>query len=76
MLEKVSLGDTIGVGTPGGVDALLDACAASGIPPAALAAHFHDTYGMALANVATAVRRGVRVVAASVGGLGGCPYAR
>lgn len=73
---EVSMGDTIGVGTPGGVDRLLDALDEAGVPVQQVALHCHDTYGMALANVAAGVRRGVRVVDASVGGLGGCPYAK
>ena len=72
---QLSLGDTIGTGTPGHVDAVLDACVAAGIGVAQLAVHFHDTYGQALANTLAALRRGVTVVDASAGGLGGCPYA-
>ncbi len=73
--EQLSLGDTIGTGTPGHVDAVLDACAAGGVPVGRLAVHFHDTYGQALANTLAALRRGVTTVDASAGGLGGCPYA-
>jgi len=73
--DQLSLGDTIGVGTPGHVIALLDAFAAAGVGPGRLAVHFHDTYGQALANTLTALRGGVTVVDASAGGLGGCPYA-
>jgi hydroxymethylglutaryl-CoA lyase len=72
---QLSLGDTIGTGTPGHVDAVLDACVAAGVPSSALAVHFHDTYGQALANTLAALRRGVTTVDASAGGLGGCPYA-
>ena len=72
---QLSLGDTIGTGTPGHVDAVLDACVAAGVGVAQLAVHFHDTYGQALANTLAALRRGVTVVDASAGGLGGCPYA-
>lgn len=72
---ELSLGDTIGVATPGRVTALLDALAAAGIPMERVAVHFHDTYGQALANTLTALRRGVTTVDASAGGLGGCPYA-
>jgi hydroxymethylglutaryl-CoA lyase len=72
---QLSLGDTIGTGTPGHVDAVLDACAAAGVPTGRLAVHFHDTYGQALANTLAALRRGVTTVDASAGGLGGCPYA-
>jgi hydroxymethylglutaryl-CoA lyase len=70
-----SLGDTSGTGTPGHVDAVLDACVAAGIGVERLAVHFHDTYGQALANTLAALRRGVTTVDASAGGLGGCPYA-
>jgi len=73
--HQISLGDTIGTGTPGHVDAVLDACVAAGVSLRQLAVHFHDTYGQALANTLAALRRGVRTVDASAGGLGGCPYA-
>lgn len=72
---QLSLGDTIGTGTPGHVDAVLDACVAAGSPVERIAVHFHDTYGQALANTLAALRRGVGTVDASAGGLGGCPYA-
>lgn len=72
---EVSLGDTIGVGTPRKARAMLEACA-SEIPMAHLAVHFHDTYGQALANVYACLEAGVRGVDASVAGLGGCPYAQ
>jgi len=72
----LSLGDTIGVGTPGHVAALLAALGAAGVPVGAVAVHFHDTYGQALANTLAALQRGVTTVDASAGGLGGCPYAR
>ncbi|MGD9525426.1 hydroxymethylglutaryl-CoA lyase [Pseudonocardia sp.] len=72
---QLSLGDTIGTGTPGHVDAVLDACVAAAVPIGQIAVHFHDTYGQALANTLAALRRGVTTVDASVGGLGGCPYA-
>ncbi|MGI5125701.1 hydroxymethylglutaryl-CoA lyase [Pseudonocardia sp. CA-107938] len=72
---QISLGDTIGTGTAGHVDAVLDACVAAGIGVEQLAVHFHDTYGQALANTLAALRRGVTTVDASAGGLGGCPYA-
>ncbi|HWS27142.1 MAG TPA: hydroxymethylglutaryl-CoA lyase [Xanthomonadales bacterium] len=71
---EISLGDTIGVGTAGRARAMLKAVAAE-IPVDALAVHFHDTYGQALANTLACVELGVRVVDASVAGLGGCPYA-
>jgi hydroxymethylglutaryl-CoA lyase len=72
---EISLGDTIGVGTPGQVRALLHLLADRGIPVDALAVHFHDTYGQALSNTLVALQEGVTVVDASAGGLGGCPYA-
>ncbi|KAF0312902.1 Hydroxymethylglutaryl-CoA lyase, mitochondrial [Amphibalanus amphitrite] len=72
---EISLGDTIGVGTPGVVRAMLEAVQRE-VPASALAIHCHDTYGQALANILTALQMGVRVVDASVAGLGGCPYAR
>ncbi len=71
---EISLGDTIGVGTPRRTEAMLQAVMAE-VPVGALAIHAHDTYGQALANVLTALELGVRVVDSSVGGLGGCPYA-
>jgi len=74
--DQLSLGDTIGTGTTGHVSRLLDALDASGIGPDRVGVHFHDTYGQALANTMTALRRGVTVVDASTGGLGGCPYAK
>ena len=74
--SELSLGDTIGVATPGRVVALLDALAAEGVPVDAVAVHFHDTYGQALANTLAALQHGVRTVDASAGGLGGCPYAK
>ncbi len=72
---EISLGDTIGVGTPGRARAMLEAVAGE-VPMQALAVHFHDTYGQALANVAACLDAGVRVVDAAVAGTGGCPYAR
>jgi len=72
---EISLGDTIGVGTPAKAQAMVDAVAAA-VPIEKLAVHFHDTYGQALANALAAMERGVAVVDASVAGLGGCPYAR
>ncbi|WP_232663934.1 hydroxymethylglutaryl-CoA lyase [Pseudonocardia sp. TRM90224] len=72
---QLSLGDTIGTGTPGHVDAVIDACVADGVPLGQLAVHFHDTYGQALSNTLAALRKGVTTVDASAGGLGGCPYA-
>ncbi|WP_030505280.1 hydroxymethylglutaryl-CoA lyase [Microbispora rosea] len=73
---ELSLGDTIGVGTPRHVEALLDAFAEAGVGPDRLAVHFHDTYGQALANTLTAIKRGITVVDSSAGGIGGCPYAK
>ena len=72
---EVSLGDTIGAGTPAHIRALLQACGTS-LPIQSLAGHFHDTYGMAVANVLAALECGVRVFDTSVAGLGGCPYAQ
>ncbi|MCC5863906.1 MAG: hydroxymethylglutaryl-CoA lyase [Wenzhouxiangella sp.] len=72
---EISLGDTIGVGTPFKARQMFKAVAES-IPVDALAVHFHDTYGQALANILTCMERGVRVVDSAVAGLGGCPYAR
>ncbi len=72
---EVSLGDTIGVGTPAKARAMFKAVAENA-PASALACHFHDTYGQALANVYACVEEGARVVDASVSGLGGCPYAK
>jgi hydroxymethylglutaryl-CoA lyase len=74
--DELSLGDTIGVATPGHVTALLDALTTGGTPVERLAVHFHDTYGQALSNTLAALQRGVTVVDASAGGLGGCPYAK
>ncbi len=72
---QLSLGDTIGVGTPGHVVALVDAFARAGVGVDRLAVHFHDTYGQALANTLAALGCGISTVDASAGGLGGCPYA-
>lgn len=72
---EISLGDTIGVGTPRAARDLFRACA-DVIPADQLAVHFHDTRGTALANIYACLEAGARVVDASVGGLGGCPYAR
>jgi hydroxymethylglutaryl-CoA lyase len=73
--HELSLGDTIGVATPGQVIALIHAFTAAGVSVDKLAVHFHDTYGQALANTLTALREGVTTVDSSAGGLGGCPYA-
>ncbi|MBK7204482.1 MAG: hydroxymethylglutaryl-CoA lyase [Thermomonas sp.] len=72
---EISLGDTIGVGTPAKARAML-AAVATEVPMPALAVHFHDTYGQALANVLACLEEGVAVVDAAVSGAGGCPYAK
>jgi len=72
---EISLGDTIGVGTPASVQQMLDAVKAR-VPVDKLAVHFHDTYGQALANIYTALQNGISVIDSSVAGLGGCPYAK
>ena len=72
---EVSLGDTIGVGTPRKARAMLKAVA-SEVPLPALAVHFHDTYGQALANILACLEEGVAVVDSAVSGTGGCPYAK
>ena len=72
---EISLGDTIGVGTPLKARAMLKAVA-SEVPMTALAVHFHDTYGQALANLLACLEEGVRVVDSAVSGTGGCPYAK
>ncbi|MFF2108575.1 hydroxymethylglutaryl-CoA lyase [Rhodococcus koreensis] len=73
---ELSLGDTIGVATPGHVEQLIGAFDAARHPAAQLAVHFHDTYGQALANTLAALQTGVTTVDSSAGGLGGCPYAK
>lgn len=73
---QLSLGDTIGTGTPGHVTALVRAFGAAGVATQLLALHVHDTYGQALSNVLAALRTGVTTLDASAGGLGGCPYAQ
>ena len=72
--HEVSLGDTTGVGSPFRVRALIERVARR-VPPRQLAGHFHDTWGMAAANVFAAALAGVTVFDASIGGLGGCPFA-
>ena len=72
--DEISLGDTIGVGTPADANALVNTVGAV-VPIERLAVHFHDTYGQALANILACLDAGVRIVDASVAGLGGCPYA-
>eukprot|EP00803_Ostreobium_quekettii_P000630 evm.model.scf_2393.3 EVM.evm.TU.scf_2393.3 scf_2393:20220-24232(-) len=69
------MGDTIGVGTPASVEAMFNECMRR-IPKERLAAHMHDTYGQGLVNVLASLQAGVSVVDASVGGLGGCPFAK
>ncbi|MFD5781098.1 hydroxymethylglutaryl-CoA lyase [Streptomyces sp. NPDC126933] len=74
--DELSLGDTIGVATPGHVQTLLAELNEEGVPTNAIGVHFHDTYGQALANTFAALQHGVTTVDASAGGLGGCPYAK
>ena len=74
--DAISLGDTIGVATPGQVADLVRRLFAAGVPIGEIGVHFHDTYGQALANTLAALREGVTTVDASAGGLGGCPYAK
>lgn len=73
--HEISLGDTIGVGTPAKARTMLRAVADE-VPMQALAVHFHDTYGQALANILSCLEEGVRVVDSAVSGTGGCPYAK
>lgn len=72
---EISLGDTIGVGTPGSMAAMLKEVT-SHLPKSVLAVHCHDTYGQALANILIALQMGIQTVDASIAGLGGCPYAK
>ncbi|MEO5621804.1 MAG: hydroxymethylglutaryl-CoA lyase [Dokdonella sp.] len=72
---EISLGDTIGIGTPGNARAMLRAVA-DAVPITALAVHFHDTRGQALANILACLEEGVSVVDSAVSGTGGCPYAK
>jgi hydroxymethylglutaryl-CoA lyase len=72
---EISLGDTIGVGTPGKTRAMIEACARE-VPIERLAGHYHDTYGQALANIYASLELGVATFDSSVAGLGGCPYAK
>jgi hydroxymethylglutaryl-CoA lyase len=71
---EVSLGDTIGAGTPASVKRMIEACA-SVVPIKRLAGHYHDTYGMAIANIYASLEMGMAVFDSSIAGLGGCPYA-
>lgn len=73
--EEISLGDTIGVGTPGATQAMIEAVARQ-VPIDRLAGHYHDTYGMAVANIFASLQMGMAIFDASVAGLGGCPYAK
>jgi len=72
---EISLGDTIGVGTPAHARAMLEAVAGA-VPMSALAVHFHNTYGQALANILACIEAGVRIIDSSVSGAGGCPFAQ
>lgn len=72
---EISLGDTIGAGTPGKTRAMIEACMKR-VPVAKLAGHYHDTYGQALANIYASLELGVATFDSSVSGLGGCPYAK
>ena len=74
--DELSLGDTIGVGTPGEITAVLSALRRANVPLARVAFHFHDTYGQALANVLAAMAEGITIFDASVGGIGGSPFAK
>jgi len=75
-ISELSLGDTIGVATPGDVISLLDSLESVGIARNQLAVHFHDTYGQALSNTLVSLQEGISIVDASIGGLGGCPFAK
>jgi len=70
---EVSLGDTVGTGTPATVSEMLEEVK-KGVPVEKLAGHFHDTYGTGVANVIRSLEHGIRTIDSSVGGLGGCPY--
>jgi len=72
---EISLGDTIGAGTPGRMQAMIEACLKR-VPAEKLAGHYHDTYGQALANIYASMELGVATFDSSVSGLGGCPYAK
>jgi hydroxymethylglutaryl-CoA lyase len=73
--HEISLGDTTGVGTPGTIGRMIE-CVGRQVPLYALAGHYHDTFGMAIANVYASIQAGMAVFDASVSGLGGCPYAK
>ncbi|WP_428826138.1 hydroxymethylglutaryl-CoA lyase [Azonexus sp. IMCC34842] len=72
---EVSLGDTIGVGNPASIERMIEACARL-LPIEKLAGHYHDTYGMAIANIHASLQLGMAVFDSSIAGLGGCPYAK
>ncbi len=72
---EISLGDTVGVGTPAKAQDMIEAVSKA-VPVEKLAAHFHDTYGQALANIYAVMEKGVAIIDSSVAGLGGCPYAK
>ncbi len=72
---EISLGDTIGVGNPASIARMIEACARV-VPIARLAGHYHDTYGMAIANIHASLQLGMAVFDSSIAGLGGCPYAQ
>jgi hydroxymethylglutaryl-CoA lyase len=72
---EVSLGDTVGIGNPATIQRMIEACAKR-IPIGKLAGHYHDTYGMAIANIYASLQMGMATFDASVAGLGGCPYAK
>lgn len=72
---EISLGDTVGTGTPSRIEAMIESVARV-VPIEQLAVHFHDTYGQALANILASLELGVAVIDSSVAGLGGCPYAK
>jgi hydroxymethylglutaryl-CoA lyase len=74
--STISLGDTIGVATPGQISAVVDAVEAAGVAKSLLALHLHDTYGQALANVLAGLEAGITEFDSSAGGVGGCPFAR
>lgn len=75
-VHNISLGDTIGVATPGQVKGIIRTLGAEGVAASTLALHMHDTYGQALANVYAGLEEGVRVLDAAAGGTGGCPFAK
>jgi isopropylmalate/homocitrate/citramalate synthase len=72
---EISLGDTVGTGTPARIQAMIERVAAT-VPRERLAVHFHDTYGQAIANILASLETGIATVDSSVAGLGGCPYAK